>query len=410
MSEQLPVAITDVAELDRFQRRALIAGVVAFAICVIGAFFQPASFFRAYLAVYQFLLGLALGSMVIVMIHHLTGGAWGFVVQRILEAGMRTLPYLTVLFIPIAFGLSSLYPWARPDEVAVDKDLQHKEIYLNIPFMLGRSFGFLVLWIIFVLLLDTWSRRHDQTRDDRYAWWQQALSGPALIIFGITMTFAAVDWLMSLEPKFHSTIFGPLIATGQIQSAHAVGLVALWWLAPRTPIAQVISPKALSDLGNLLFTFLVVWAYMVWFQFMLIWIANLPYEVLWYLPRSRGGWQWVAYALFVLHFAIPFFLLLFRDLKQHLPTLAKVAALMIVTQLAYNYYLVMPAFPDTTIVEHWMDFLTPIAIGGLWFGCYIHELKRRPILARELEDQAEAMHLKHEDEEAAQRPKEVSHG
>ncbi len=384
------IADSRAIQLQRAQRRSLLVGIIALAVCVIGAPFSPDQFFRAYLAAYQFYLGIALGCLVIVMIHHLTGGAWGFVIQPILEAGMRTLPYLALLFIPIAGGANHLYSWAQPDEVAIDNNLQHKQVYLNVPFFCGRAALFFALWIGIALLLDYWSRRQNETGDPRYAQRQSNLSGPGLIVFGISITFAAVDWLMSLQPKFHSTIFGPLVVTGQILSAHAVALIVLAWLAPRAAIADVLSPKVLSDLGNLLFTFLVIWAYMVWFQFMLIWIANLPYEVIWYLPRSSGGWQWVAWALLVFHFIIPFFLLLLRDLKQHLPTLAKVAGLLAAAQLVYVYYLVMPSFPDTSLSEHWMDFLTPFGLGGLWLWCFLRELQRRPLLPRRSEQAAEA--------------------
>ncbi|HZZ80217.1 MAG TPA: hypothetical protein VFE62_17010 [Gemmataceae bacterium] len=410
------------AQMQHVQWWSLLAGIVALAICVLGAIFDPDQFFRAYLAAYQFYLGLALGSFVVVMIYHLTGGAWGFLIQRILEAAMRTIPYLAVLFIPLAFGLGSLYLWANPDEVAADKELQHKQIYLNVPFFLIRAAIFFALWTAFAWVLDRWSRRQDETGDERYAERQATLSGPGLIVFGISITFAGVDWLMSLQPHFRSTIYGPLIVTGQILSGHAVALIMLAWLAPHPPFTEalksdapseqdgingVVSPKALNDLGNLLFTFLILWAYMVWFQFMLIWIANFPYEVIWYLPRSRGGWQWVAYTLLVFHFIIPFSLLLSRDLKQHLPTLAKIAGLILATHLAYVYYLVMPSFPDSTILEHWMDFVMPIGIGGLWLWSFLHELKRRPLLARQPEDRAEALHLRKLDEEAARRPLEA---
>jgi hypothetical protein len=396
-----------VAQLQRVQRWSLLAGVIALALCVLGAIFDPAQFFRAYLAAYQFYLGIALGGFVIVMIYHLTGGAWGFLIQRILEAEMRTIPYLAALFIPLAFGLGSLYLWANPEEVAADKELQHKQIYLNVPFFLIRAALFFVLWTAFAWLLDRWSRRQDETGDESFAERQANMSGPGLIVFGISITFAAVDWLMSLQPHFRSTIYGPLVVTGQILSGHAVALIVLAWLAPKSPIADVVSLKALNDLGNLLFTFLVVWAYMVWFQFMLVWIANLPYEVLWYAPRSSGGWLWVAYALLVFHFIIPFSLLLSRDIKQHLPTLAKIAGLLLTTHLVYGYYLVMPSFPTTTLLEHWMDYLMPIGLGGLWLWCFLRELQRRPLLARQREDSAEAMHLRKLDEEAGQRPLEA---
>jgi hypothetical protein len=408
MSNFLPAP--QAVEADRLQRWSLVVGIAALVVCIVGALFSPDQFFRAYLASYQLYLGIALGCFVILMIYHLTGGVWGFLIQRILEAGIRTLPLLAILFIPIACGMSYLYVWARPEEVAAHKDLQHKHVYLNPLFFCFRAALFFALWIAFAFLLNYWSRRQDQTGDQRLVRRQALLSGPGLVVFGITMTFAAVDWIMSLQTEFHSTMFGPLVASGQILSGLATALIVLAWLAPRSPIAEFISAESLNDLGNLLFTFLVVWAYMVWFQFMLIWIANLPYEVIWYLPRSRDGWQWVAWALFVFHFTIPFFLLLMRDVKRHLPTLAKVAALLLMMQLVHMYYLVMPAFPGTNLSQHWMDFLTPFAVGGLWLAYFLQELKRWPLMPRQREDQGEAIHLRELDEEKAARPQEIQHG
>jgi hypothetical protein len=401
MNSILPAARA--AEVDRVQRWALVVGCAALAVCAIGAVFSPDQIFAAYLAAYQFCLGIALGSLVILLIYHLTGGVWGYLIQRILEAATRTLPLLAALFLPIACGLSYLYLWARPAEVALHKDLQHKQIYLNAPFFWARAVLYFVLWIAIASLLSYWSRRQDEEGSNGWARRQEQLSGPGLVIFGITITFAAVDWLMSLQAGFHSTIYGPLVVTGQVLSGQAVALLVLAWLAPGSPSAGALSFEALNDLGNLLFTFLSIWAYMVWFQFMLIWIANLPYEVIWYLPRSRGGWQWVAWALLVFHFIIPFFLLLLRDVKQHLPTLARTAALLLFMQLVYVYYLVMPSFPARALSQHWMDFLTPFAVGGIWLAAFLHELKRRPLLPRRLEATAEAARLRGLDAEATAR-------
>jgi hypothetical protein len=391
-------------------RWSLLVGVVTLSLCVIAAIFSPLQFFRAYLASYLFYFGIALGSLVILMIYHLTGGAWGYLVQRLLEAGGRTMPALAVLFFPIAFGVGHLYLWADPEEVEASQDLLHKKVYLNPPFFWIRAGLFFVLWTALAYLLDYWSRRHDETGDAHYARRASKIAGPGLIVIGITMTFAAVDWVMSLEPSFRSTIFGPLLVSAQVLSAGAAALVALAWLAPRSQIGDVVSQEALGDLGNLLLTFLVVWGYMMWFQFMLIWMANLPWEVSWFLNRSRGGWLGVVWALVILHFAVPFFLLLMRDIKQHLPSVAKVAGLLLFMQLVFNYFLVAPAFPGTHLGQHWMDFLMPIGIGGLWLAYYLWELQRRRLLPRRDEDRAAALHLRALDAEAATRPQEVTHG
>jgi hypothetical protein len=397
------------AELDRVQRWALGVGALALVICTLGAMSSPAPFFRAYLAAYVFYLGLALGCMAILMLYHLTGGAWGFLIRRVLEAAMRTLPLLVVFFIPIAYGFGYLYHWARPEEVAASETLQHQQIYLKPPFAWIRAGLYFALWMLLAYVLNTWSRRQDQTGDPRWARRLTTLSGPGLVVYGLTITFASVDWVMSLQPSFRSTIFGPLFATGEVVSAHALALVVLAWLLARPPLANVVSLEALNDLGNLLFTFLIIWAYLSYFQLMLVWIANLPYDVSWYLPRSRNGWEWVAWALFVFHFAVPFFLLLMRDVKQHPPSLAWVAGIVLFMQLVYDYFQVLPAFPDTTMAEHWMDFLMPFAIGGPWLAFFLWQLKRYPVLLPHDANRASAIHYRQLDVEEETRAEEVHH-
>jgi hypothetical protein len=246
--------------------------------------------------------------------------------------------------------------------------------------------------------------------DARLAQRLTRLSAPGLVIYGISITFASVDWVMSLQPAFRSTIFGPLFASGQILSGHAFALILMAWLVARPPVANLISLEALSDLGNLLFTFLVIWAYLVWFQFMLIWIANLPYDAIWYVARMSGGWQAVAWGLFILHFTVPFFLLLVRDIKRNPPALAAVAGLILFMQLVFMYYQVMPAFGETSVVEHWMDFLTPFGVGGIWFAYFLWELKRSPLLPRHDLNQQSAVHLHQLDLQEAAREEQLHHG
>jgi hypothetical protein len=397
-------------ELDRLQWAALGVGTVAILACVIGALFNPAQFFRAYLSAYQFYLGIALGSLTILMVYHLTGGAWGFLLRRFLEAAIRTLPLLAVLFIPIAYGVGYLYPWTRPEMVAQSEQMKGTHIYLNMPFFWGRAAFYFIVWVVHAFLLSSWSRRQDQTGDPSLARRFRLLSGPGLVLYGITITFASIDWVMSLEPPFHSTIFGPLYASGQFVSGQAFAVLSLALLAKRPPLDRVISLEVLIDLGNLLLTFLVIWTYMVFFQFMLIWIANLREEVVWYLPRISDGWEWVAWALIVLHFAVPFFLLLMRDIKGNPPTLAAVAGLILFMQLVYGYYQIMPSFGPTHISEHWMDFLTPLGIGGIWLAYFLWQLKQYPLLPRHDLNQEEAAHLHRRDREEATREEMIHHG
>jgi hypothetical protein len=401
--------------LDGLQRRALVVGAVALIVCVIGCVIGVFSgstlatqFFRAYLAAYMYCLGVALGSLVILMIYHLTGGAWGYIVRRILEATTRTIPLLAILFVPVACGVYYLYLWTDPAQVAGNPSLQYKQIYLNLPFFFVRAVLYFVLWSLLAYFLNHWSRAQDRSESPVLAERMQRLSGPGLVVYGISLTFAAVDWVMSLQPAFHSTIFGPLVATSEMLSALSFTILVMIWLSSRSPLAEVVSPDAFRDHGNLLLTFLILWAYMVFFQFMLIWIANLPYEVIWYLPRSRGGWQWVTWALFIFALVVPFFSLLMREVKENPRPLAKVAWLLLFMQLVFVYYLVVPNFPDTTILDHWMDFLTPLGVGGLWLAYFLYQLKQGALLPLHDLSREAALHLRevdaeegHQEEEAA---------
>ena len=294
---------------------------------------------------------------------------------------MRTLPLLAILFVPIVLGVGMLYLWAQPEVVAVTPSLQHKQIYLNVPFFIARAVVFFVLWLILAGLLSFWSREQDRTGDPQLSVKLAYLSGLGLVVYGITLHFAAVDWLMSLQPAFHSTIFGPLLASGQVLEGFAFALIPLAWLVGRPPLAKAISLDAVNDLGSLLFTFLIIWAYMTFFQFMLIWIADLPYDVIWYLPRSEGPWPWIVGILLIFHFVLPFFLLLLRDIKRNPRALAALGGVLLLMHLVYLYYQVLPAFPDTDLSDHWMDVVAPFGMGGLWLAYYLHHLKQSPFLA-----------------------------
>jgi hypothetical protein len=396
-------------DLERFPLWSLGIGVAALLPCIIGAFFSPEQFFRSYLSAYLFILGVGLGCLVILMIFHVTGGAWGFVIRRFLEAGARTLPLLALLIIPIGFGLTFLFRWARPEEVAADGNLQWKQPYLNVPFWWGRQILYFVLWMGLAYLLTYWSRRQEETGDSRFAFWQRKLSAPGLVIYGVCIHFACVDWIMSLQTTFRSSIFGPLTASGQLLSALALIVILLPTLIDRAPLREVLSPDVLGDLGNLLLTLLIIWAYMCFFQFMLVWIADLPFEVSWYLDRMRGGWQWVAVALLVFHFTIPFFVLLIRSVKRDPVTLARVAGLILFMHLVFIEFQVLPVFRTTNLLQHWMDVLMPIGMGGIWLAFFLWQLKQRPLVATHDENRAHALHLQAEERERTEEAA-IAHG
>jgi hypothetical protein len=400
------------AELARLQGWSLGVGCIAALACAAGAYLDPPAFWRSYLAAYVFYLGIPLGCMAVLMLYYLTGGAWGFMIRRILEANMRTLPLVAVFFVPIAFRLGDLYVWARPEVASVDKDIRNKVLYLNPQFFWVRAALYFVLWGCIAWLLTLWSRQEDRTGDPQASKKLVYLAGPGLVVYGLTITFASVDWVMSLQPGFRSTIFGPLFASSEILSGMTFSVVVMSWLVARPPLAEFVSLEALNDLGNLVFTFLVIWAYLTWFQFMLIWIANLPYDVSWYVPRSHDGWQWVALALAVFGFAIPFFLLLLRDVKRNPQALGRVAALVLLMQLVFSYYQVLPApvFEGLPLADHWMDLAAAVGLGGFWLAFFLWQLQRCSVLPRHDVNEAAAAQFRRHDEETMARRQEVQHG
>ena len=362
-------------QLDRLQKASLVIGVAGLALCAAGWAVSPKAFFQAYLVAYIFWLGLALGCLTIAMIHHLAGGRWGFVVRRLLEAASRTLPLLLVLFIPLLFGLRSLYIWTNPAAVAADHLLRHKQSYLNVPFFVVRAAVYFAVWLGATFLLNRAAAAQDQSPSRTVTRRLTLISGAGLGLYMVTMTFASVDWAMSLEPHWFSTMYGVLIMAGQVLGAFAFVILVAAWLARRTPYGDVIEPLHFHDLGNFLLTFIIFWAYIAFSQFLIIWSGNLTDENFWYLHRFDGGWKWIGITVVVLHFFVPFFLLLSRDITRRSPRLAKVALLILLMCFVDTFWIVAPGFGRPGLRIHWMDVIAPIGLGGVWMSMFVQRLK-----------------------------------
>lgn len=369
---------------SRLQQKLLVVGVAGLAACVAGVFISPEQFFRSYLMGWVFWIGITLGCLAILMLQHLSGGGWGFVIRRLLESGTRTLPLMVVLFVPVAFGLKELYVWARPvdalESEALRTVLDHKRPYLNVYFFWVRTAFYFISWAGLTYFINKWSWEQDNTDDPRPRRRSEALSGPGLILFGLTVTFASVDWVMSLEPEWFSAIFGIMFMGGQALSAIAFVIAVAVVLGMREPMSGIISRGHLHDLGKLLLTFVMLWAYFSFSQFLIIWSGNLPEEIPWYLHRLHGGWQWIGLILIVFHFALPFLLLLSRDLKRSGRTLAAVAVAVIVMRLIDLFWLIAPEFSGQGVQVHWLDLAAPVGVGGIWLWFFARQLQRRPLL------------------------------
>ncbi len=367
-------------ELDHFRSRALIVGIAGLVLCGVGAIFDAPQFFRSYLLAFIFWIGIALGCLAILMLQHMSGGAWGIVIRRALEAATRTFPILAALFVPVALGIPFIYEWANPDAVAASPVLQHKHFYLNIPFFIGRAIFYFAVWNLVSYLLNKWSREQDLTGERNLTRKLQGLSGPGLVLYGLTVTFASIDWVMSLDPTWFSTIFGMLFMGGQGLSAMAFTITVIVLLSNYKPMSEVIQPRHLHDLGKLMLAFLMLWAYFSFSQFLIIWSGNIPEEVSWYTRRLHSSWRYIGLALVLLHFALPFVLLLSRDLKRNARTISIVAILILVMRYVDLYWMTGPEFHEGHFTISWMDLIMPIGIGGVWLWYFAGQLKTRPLV------------------------------
>jgi len=360
--------------LDRAQLPALLLGVVALAALGFSSLQNADAFFRAWLIGFLFWFGVAIGSLGILMLQYLTGGAWGVVMRRPLEAASRTIPLVAVFFVPIVLGLHSLYEWTHADVVAKDALLQHKAPYLNAPFFVGRAVFCFALWIVFAYLLSRWSREYESSGDPWYALRLRAISAAGLLLLGLTLTFASVDWMMSIEPHWFSTMYGISFVIGNLLTGFAFTIIMVVLLAGVDPLSRVVKPLNFRDFGNLQLAFIMLWAYTAFSQFLLIWYGNLKEEIPYYLRRMNEGWGAVAAILIVFHFFLPFVMLLMRDIKDRPKTLGVVSFLILLMRVLDLRWLISPAFEPAFHFD-WRISAAVIGLGGIWFALYVRLLR-----------------------------------
>src|SRR5271157_4107795 len=365
------------------QQRSLVIGAIAAIASVAGAYFAPESFYSAYLTGFMFWLGLSLGCMAILMLYHLVGGAWGTVIRRILEAGMMTLPLMFVLFIPILLNLPKLYFWARPGLLADPKTdpkiLEIAHSYLNFNGILLRYILYFAIWFGMAYFLNRWSTEQDSIAGQTTLRFR-AMSSIGLVIYSLTISFAVIDWVMSLQARWISTIYGLLFVAGEALSAFCFCVVIESILGKRKPMSEYLTDTEVHDHGKFMLTFVMVWAYFNFSQWLIIWAGNLPEEIPWYVRRMNGGWEYVGLFLVVFHFAVPFALLLSRQLKRKARSLVWLASGLIIMRIVDIFWHIEPASHPTFHVS-WVHFAIIAGIGGLWMTYFFHNLRARPLLA-----------------------------
>ncbi len=354
---------------SRLVRLKSIAGIMAvfgLAFCVLGALINKGIPWSSYLFGYLFWFGVSAGSLGLLCLHHSVGGGWGYIIRRPLEAGARLIPLMIVLLIPIFLGLPHLYPWARPDVVAHDPLLMQKAHYLNTPFFIARLVVIMLAWWGLASLLIRNAAVFETRNDSRVFDRLNKLGSAGMVFFLLTMTFAVVDLVMSLEPRWFSSIIGLLWVAAQGLSTLALMLLLTARLAGETPPAQEVPTGYFRDLGNLLLAFVMLWAYMSFSQMLITYSGNTTEEVTWYVQRFHGGWEWVSRILIPFHFALPFMLLLVGSgIKRSPRRLGNVAAFILLMRLVDIYWWVAPSFSDH-FGFGFADLGAPMLIGGVW--------------------------------------------
>lgn len=377
-------------DLHRIFVPTLGAGIVLSIACVIGGVFSPGDFFHSYLMSFLFWFGLTLGSMAIVMLQYLTSGAWGIMIRRALESASRTLWLCALLFIPLALGTHQLYDWSDSHLVHHEYALMHRQPYMSRSWFDIRALIYFLVWGLFAYFLNRLSRRQDIEGgfEKRLA----ALSAPGLIVYVFTLTFAAVDWAESLDTDWSSTIWGFLFVAQQALSVFAFAILIMALLSLREPLASAFKTQHLHDLGNLLLTCVMLWAYFSFSQLLIVWAGNLTDEIPWYMRRLATTWGWLGVALIVMGFIVPFLLLLFRPLKRNVVALCSVAGLIIVMRWVDLAWIVLPPYYQHGFRVTWLMFCVPVAMGCLWVAAFIWHLKDWPLLPINAPNLERALH------------------
>ena len=367
--------------LGRIQYLALVVGLLGIVGAVVGYSSHPDQFFQSYLLSYVYWMGLTMGSLGVLMMHHLAGGRCGFSIRRLLEAGTRTLPVMIILFIPVIVGLHTLYEWTHLDVGEADPILSKKQGYLNESSFLWRQVFYFALWGVMAFLLNRWSSQQDTTVETHPTRRMQRLSGIGILVYALSMTLAAVDWIMSLEPHWFSTIFSAIYILGQMLLTWAFVVIVGAPLSQSAPLNALLTNERLRDLGTFMLAFVMLWTYTSFSQLLITWGANLPEEISWYLTRLKGSWLTVGYLIIGFHFLLPFVLLVSSRIKARIPILVTIALGLMLMRLVDLYWITAPAFDKSGIDIHWLDVALPVGMGGIWVSVFFWHLKRRSLVA-----------------------------
>lgn len=355
-------------------------GAVGLIASLVGYFLDAEQFYFSYLVSFVFFTGIGLGSLILVMIHHITRSSWGTVLRRIPETLASNFFIWGIFIIPILLGIHNIYHWSHPDAVATDSVLQAKSAYLNTTFFIIRQIIYFSIWGFLGFKLHKASVEMDRTGDWGITTLMRKLSGPGIPIFGLSITFAGFDWLMSVDPHWFSTMFGVYFFAMFFQAIWPVLILLVVFLLRQGILKNTIQKVHVYDLGAWFFAFTIFYAYIAFCQFLLIYYANLPEEALWYYHRLEGSWKYIAYSLIAFRFAVPFIVLLHRETKHNIKVLVSMSILVLVIHFAEVYWIVMPALSGHGIDFSWMDLTTLLGLGGIFFGLFFNRFKNHDMI------------------------------
>ena len=367
--------------VNRAQRAGMFVGGLALLLALPGAFSSPEKFYHSYIFSFMLVLGLTVGSLGLLMLQHLTGGNWGIIIRRPLEAASRNIWLVLVMFIPVILGMKTLYrAWLDPERLKEEPLSKFQQGYLTSGGFLGRAVLYFAIWILLMWLFNAWSKQQDERqRDPQIQQRFKRLAGPGVILYILAMTFAAIDWVMSLSPHWASTIYGFIFVGSQAIASMCLMIIVVVLLSGSEPFSGIIQKRHLHDLAKLLFAFNMLWAYFDFSQLLIIWSGNQPEEISFYRTRLYGGWGVVAVIVLVFSFGLPFLILLSREVKRTSGLISKVAGWMLFMRLVDLYWMTRPEFTSRAFPT-WLDLVVPIALVGLWLGFFAMNLKQRPLL------------------------------
>jgi hypothetical protein len=356
-----------------------VIGGLGLLLCVAGFFANRAEFFQSYLFAFLYWGGFTLGGLGVLVLNNTVGGRWGVTARRYLEAQMRTLPFLLLLFVVLLIGAKDIYPWTHINTISDPVSraiLHHKQGYLNVPFFILRALVYFAIWLFWGFRIYRMSDQQDRTGDPTLRERMRKFSAPGCLI--VTLTY--IDWILSADAQFFSTIYGAMLLFGDVLQTFALTILVLILTSRGDRFGGRINPVILHDLGNMMFAFTIFWTYLSVSQLIIVWPANLPQEIQWYLVRVRGGWTIAAWVVATAMFLVPFLGLLSQARKRNPKRLMRVAIWILAARAVDMFWIVEPTFRTHGFAIYWTDFAAFIGIGGVWIFLFLGNLRRRPLL------------------------------